>query len=299
MTKYEIFIKVIEKGSFTVAAEELGYSQSAVSQTVHGLETECGTKLIHRSHDGISLTEDGKAYLPYIQAIVNAEENLKDKKKEMSGLVDETVRIGTITSVSRNLLPALIQKFHVAYPHVHFALRQGDYDEIHAWIKDGSVDFGFLNPEYFNDLNFDVIYRDTMVAVLSKSHPLAEKKVVTLKELAKEEFILLDEGTNSVPLKAFTAHGLQPHLEYTIYDDYSILAMVRQNMGVSILYRLVVSGFSQGIVWKPIKEPIERPIAIGYVSKEEMSLASRTFLKYVKEETPHVLKKMGIDKGIL
>lgn len=299
MNRYDVILKVIEKGSFTEAAAELGYSQSAVSQTIHSLEEEFHTTLIHRGHDGISLTKDGQAYFPYMQAVVKAEQNLIDKKKEMAGLVDENIRIGTITSVSRNLLPTLIQKFHEQYPQVHFALRQGDYDDIHTWIKEGSVDFGFLNPEYFEDLNFDVIYRDTMVAVLSKNHPLAEKKQVTLKELAKEEFILLDEGKNSVPLKAFAAHGLTPHLEYTIYDDYSILAMVKQKMGVSILYRLVVTGFTDGIVWKPIREPIERPIALAYVKKEEMSSASRTFLNYVKQETPWVLKKMGIDKGIL
>lgn len=299
MSKYDIFMKVIERGSFTEAAAELGYSQSAVSQTIHSLEEEFKTKLIHRGHDGLYLTEDGKTYLPYIQAVVKAEENLEDKKKEMSGLVDETIRIGTITSVSRNLLPLLIQHFHELYPQVHFALRQGDYDDIHAWIKDGSVDFGFLNPEYFNDLSAEVIYRDTMVAVLSKDHPLAQKKSVSLKDMAKEEFILLDEGKNSVPLKAFAAHGLRPHLEYTIYDDYSIMAMVRQNMGVSILYRLVVTGFSQGIVLKPLKEPIEREIAVAYVSKNDLPLSARTFLKYVIQETPHVLKQMGIDKGIL
>lgn len=299
ITRYDIFMKVVEKRSFTEAAAELGYSQSAVSQTVASLEEEFHTKLIHRGHDGLRLSEDGRTYLPYIQAVVKAEENLNEKKKEMAGLVDETIRIGTITSVSRNLLPLLIQKFHALYPKVHFALRQGDYDEIHQWIKDGSVDFGFLNPEYFSDLNSDIIYRDTMVAVLSKKHPLAAKKSVSLKDLAQEEFILLDEGKNSVPLKAFAKYGLTPHLEYTIYDDYSILVMVRQGMGVSILYRLVVTGFTNGIVWKPIKEPIERPIAAAYQNKDEMSLAARTFLKYIIQETPKVLQQMGIDKGIV
>lgn len=299
ITRYDIFVKVIEAGSFTQAAAELGYSQSAVSQTVRSLEKEFQTTLIHRGHDGLHLSEDGKAYYSYILALVKAEQNLEEKKKEKTGLLDETVRIGTITSVSRNLLPLLIQKFHAQYTHVNFALRQGDYDEIHEWIKNGSVDFGFLNPEYFNDLNADIIYRDTMVAVLPKDHPLAAKKSVSLKDMAKEEFILLDEGKNSVPLKAFAAHGLQPHLEYTIYDDYSILAMIRQGMGVSILYRLVVNGFTNGLVMRPMKEPIERPIACAYVHKEEMSLAATTFLQYVMQETPHVIKQMGMDKGIV
>ncbi|NLH63507.1 MAG: LysR family transcriptional regulator [Erysipelotrichaceae bacterium] len=296
LTKYEIFLKVVEKGSFTLAAQELGYSQSAVSQTVHGLEEELQTVLIHRGRDGLCLSADGKAYLPYFQSIGKAEKNLAEKRTQMLGLVDETIRIGTVTSVSRNLLPILLQKFHALYPQTHFSLRQGDYDEIHAWIKEGSVDFGFLNPVNFDDLRIEVIYRDSMVAVLSKQNPLAKKKIVTLKDMAEEEFILLDEGKNSVPMKAFADAGLKPHIEYTIYDDYSILAMVRQNMGVSILYRLVVAGFSQGLVLRPIREPIERTIAVAYADSRDMTLASRTFLKFAMQETPKVVKKLGIDQ---
>lgn len=295
-TKCDVLLKVIEKGSFTRAAEDLGYSQSAVSQTIRSLEEEMKTKLVHRGHDGLCLTTDGEAYLPYFQAFVKAEQDLNHKQKEMSGLIDETIRIGTVTSVSRNLLPILMKAFHVLYPNTHFLLRQGDYDDIHDWIKEGSVDFGFLNPMYYHDLVSKVIYRDTMVAVFAKEHPLAQKKIVTLKDMAKEEFILLDEGKNSVPLKAFADHGLKPHLEYTIYDDYSILAMVKQNMGVSILYRLVVKGFNSGIVMRPIKEPIEREIACVYVNVDEMPLAARTFLEYVIHETPKVMKKMGMNQ---
>lgn len=106
ISRYGIFVKVIEAGGFTKAAEELGYSQSAVSQTVHALEKELGTTLVVRAREGISLTRDGESYYPYIQAISSAEQNLKQHHLDLMGLEDTTIRIGTFTSVSRNLLPS-------------------------------------------------------------------------------------------------------------------------------------------------------------------------------------------------
>src|SRR5699024_5467829 len=66
MNRYEIFMKVIEKGSFTKAAEDFGYTQSAVSQMIKTLEDELSTTLISRSRKGISLTPDGKEFFPFI-----------------------------------------------------------------------------------------------------------------------------------------------------------------------------------------------------------------------------------------
>ena len=64
MTRYEIFIKILEVGSFTRAARELNYTQSAISQMVHTLEEELDTTLLLRSKSGVQLTADGEAYLP-------------------------------------------------------------------------------------------------------------------------------------------------------------------------------------------------------------------------------------------
>lgn len=294
ISRYDVFIHVVNKRSFTLAAQELGYSQSAVSQNVAALEEELQTKLLLRKKDGLYLSEDGKKYLPYIEAIVNAQRALFDKKKEMDGFVDEIIQIGAFTSVSRNVLPHLMSQFKKIYPSVHFELRQGDYDEIYHWVNSGSVDFGFINPVGFEDIESKVIYEDTMVAVLPKNHPLASKESISLKELEKETFILLDEGKNSVPLQAFDRLGITPKIEYKIYDDYSILAMVKQGIGVSILYRLVATGYSDGIILKPIKEPIERKIAIAYHKKEMMTKASLAFMNYTLEHMEDVLKQIGV-----
>lgn len=288
-TRYDIVCTVAETGSFTRAAEQLDYSQSAVSQTVQALEQEMGTILFTRGKGGVKLTADGVAYLPYFRAICGAEDALARKRREMQGLENSTVRIGTFTSVSRNLLPRLMQQFKEQYPGVQFVLQQGEYTGISQWVREGSIDFGFIGTQTAPGLTVEPLYRDEMVAILPPEHPLAGEKKVTLKALSTEPFILLDEGEQSVPLEAFAQNGLSPRLAYKVYDDYTILAMVRQGLGVSILYRLVVSGFEQDLTLRPVAEPLERTVALAWRDWDTLPLAARRFVEFIRERAPEVL----------
>ncbi len=288
MTRYDIFCRVIETGSITRAAEALGYSQSAVSQTVQALEAELGTALLRRTKGGVSLTADGESFLPYIRGVCGAGQALEEKRREMQGLENSVIRIGTFTSVSRNVLPPLMQQFKALYPGVHFILQQGEYTGIARWVQEGSVDLGFVNAQGVSGLALAPLYRDEMLAVLPPAHPLAEKSRVTLKELAAAPFILLDEGKMSVVKNAFAGAGLAAQVEYEVYDDYTILAMVRQGLGVSILYRLVVAGFGEGVALRPVAEPLERTVALAWKSRETLPLAARRFADFIEARAPQI-----------
>lgn len=294
MSKYKIFLEVKETGSFSLAAEKLGYSQSAISQAVRSLEDELDTKLFIRKREGLRLTQDGEDYLPYIRSIVSSEENLYKKKREKDGLVDEIIRIGTFTSVSRNLLPQLLSSFHEIYPETKFVLRQGEYDNIHSWIKNGEVDFAFINPEGFDDIYAEVIYHDTMKAVVWNRHPLSSRKEVHLSDLVHDPLIVLDEGKKSVALEAFYKNGLHPDIAYQVYDDYSILEMVKQKMGISVMYGMVLAGFASDVSIKPIVEPVERPIALACEDPDVLSYSAKQLFRYIRKEVPAILKIYGI-----
>lgn len=281
ISKYGIFCKVIEVGSFTKVAEQMGYSQSAISQMIKTLEQEIGTVLINRRKDGISLTKDGEQFLPYIQSIYHAEESLREKQCEMKGMENSIIRIGTFTSVSRNILPSLMMRFKELYPGVNFVLSQGEYTSIGKWVQNGNVDFGFVSTEAVSDIKMKALFQDEMMAVLPMNHHLAKKNSVSLKELAQESFILLDEGEYSVPLNAFKINGIVPDIEYKVYDDYSILAMVRQGLGVSAMYSMVLRGFEDGLEVRPINERPERSVAIAWQNWDTMPFASRRFAQFV------------------
>ena len=161
------------------------------------------------------------------------------------------------------------------------------------------MDFGFVNPKAVQGLDVRPLYRDQMVAVLPPKHPLAAQKSVSLRELAAEPFILLDEGAYSVPLEAFQSLGLRPRIEYKVFDDYSILAMVKQGLGVAVLYRMVLPGYGQDVVILPIEENLERTVAIAWRNWETLPFAARSFTEFIRSEAADLLETIpDIQPGI-
>ena len=116
-SRYQIVCMVVDRGSLKRAADELGYA----------LERELGTTIIERGKQGVSLTRDGKQYLPYLRQIVTAEAELEGKRQELLGLSSTDIRIATFTNVSRTVLPRVIRDFGALHPGVRFTLKQGDY----------------------------------------------------------------------------------------------------------------------------------------------------------------------------
>jgi DNA-binding transcriptional LysR family regulator len=283
VNSYYAFIKVIETGSFTKAAEELGYTQSAISQMVHSLEEELSTTLILRSRMGITLTPDGEEFLPYIKNIYNSHRELKEKLKEMKGLQSGLIRIGTFSSVSCHWLPGLMKDFKERYPAVHFELHQGDYTDISNWIKEGSVDFGFVNPKAITNLTTIPLQEDEMLAVLPANHPLAAHNKVPLIELTNGPYILLDEGEFSEPLTIFKQNNFEPNIQYRVHDDYTIMSMIEQGLGFSILPKLVLSRCPYNVVTKPIYPSVVRTISLAYKDKRVLPIASRYFIDFIIE----------------
>lgn len=289
MKQYYAFLKVIDRGSFTKAAAELGYTQSAISQMIQALEEELGTTLIYRSRKGITLTPDGEEFLPFIRRIVNSHAELIEKAREMQGLANGNIRIGTFTSVSSNWLPSLMQDFKKLYPSVQFHLQQGEYTSIVKYIKEGSVDFGFINPDAAEDLETVVLKQDNMLAILPEDHPLAACPKVSLEDLAKEPFILLEEGELNEPLNAFKKEGLQPNIQFRVIDDYTIMSMVESGLGVSILSEMVMNKVRYRFVKKEVNPPITRTLGIAYKNKKTLPIASRYFIDFI-------IRKLSTDK---
>ena len=100
LTKYQVFLKTVECGSFTAAAQQLSFTQSGVSHAISGLEEELGVTLLSRSRGGVTLTADGWALMPYIQEICRQQRSIEERAKDLRGLETGVVRVAVFTSVS-------------------------------------------------------------------------------------------------------------------------------------------------------------------------------------------------------
>lgn len=284
MNSYFALLAVLEYGSFTKAAEKMGYTQSAMSQLIKTLEKELETTLIIRSRTGVMLTPDGEAFLPYIKQICQAIGELEEKKKSMQGLERSMIRIGAFSSIAYSYLPIWIQQFKQHYPAVQFDLKIGDYSDIAEMIATGVVDFGFVTPETGHTFELFELVEDDLVACLSKEHPLAQQSSVTLAELACEPFILMQEGTINETLSLFEKHQLVPNIQYVVEGDFPVISMVAQNLGVSIMPSLIFHHFDKGVIHRPLHPPKRRKISVAYKDKEILPIASRMFLQFLAKQ---------------
>ncbi|MEY8327165.1 LysR family transcriptional regulator [Lachnospiraceae bacterium 54-11] len=282
MNRYLALQKIIEMGSFSRAAEAMGYSQSAMSQMISSLEEETSLKLVNRFRTGAKLTLEGEELYPHIEKLIYQYYSVHEKIKDIKGLKTGTIRMGTLASISAHWLPDLLKEFQKQYPEVEFVIHQGDYTSIYEWIKTGAVDFGFVNPKAVTGMETIVLKEGSMLAVLPEDHPLGKNEVIPLGLLAEEPFILLEEGHYYEPLEAFKAIGKSPNIKYTIHDDYAIMTMVEAGLGVSILAELVLHRTNYGIRLCPTEPRISRTIAIGYKDKASMPIACKRFIELLQ-----------------
>lgn len=154
--KYLSFVKTVEYGSFTKAAEILNYSQSGISRMIGDLEKDWKVVLLERGKDGVKLTSDGLTLLPYARSLVAEYEKLQMQVDELNGLQSGLIRIGTFSSVATHWLPNIIKEFQKDYPHIDYELLLGDYAEIEEWVIEGRVDCGFLKLP--TRLDFETIF---------------------------------------------------------------------------------------------------------------------------------------------
>lgn len=287
MNRFIVLESVLQNKSFTKAAEQLGYTQSSVSQMMSNLEKEFNMHILKRSRTGVELTPDGEKIYPHIRQSLRQYRGLIDTVNEINGLQSGTVKIGAITSVSCYWLPDLFKEFKELYPQINFVLSQGDYGTIIDWLKTDQIDFAIMTAEYGEGLNKTIIHNTNMNAFISVDHPYANADAVPIEALADDPFILVEGGGYSEPLEAFKRAGLKPDVRYKIQDDYTIMAMVEAGLGVSILSELVYRRTDFNVISKPVEPNVTRPVAIVYKNKDELPIASKHFAKFIidrKEE---------------
>jgi DNA-binding transcriptional LysR family regulator len=289
-SKYEVFMKVIELGSLSRAADYCNYSQSAVSQIIISLENEFGIKLLNRSHAGVSVTSDGEELLPHIQKLSQAYNELSDKVSELLGIESGLIRIGTFSSISCHLLSPLLKDFKAKHPNIKFELIQGDYRQIEIWISDGTVDFGFVDLPTLREFEVIPIMEDRMLAILPANHSYAHEDSVPLSIFEQESMILLEEGTKKEVLEMFRQHNIKARIEYRLDDDYTIISMVENGLGISILAELILKRTQYNILSKETSPSFSRSIGIAIKNRKQASMAVRCFLDFIVENKERYIR---------
>ncbi|MBR9649227.1 LysR family transcriptional regulator [Clostridium tyrobutyricum] len=280
--KYMAFVRAVEYGSFTKAAEMLNYSQSGISRMINDLEKEWNVSLLERGRSGVRLTSDGLKLLPFAKSMCNEYQKLQTQVQELNGLQSGLIRIGTFSSVATHWLPNIIKEFQKDYPNIDYELLLGDYTEIENWILDGRVDCGFLRLPTLPEFETIFLEQDKLLVVLPENHPLADCEYFPVKALCDYPFMLLEKGAKAEISDIFEQCNISPKVHFTTWDDYAIMSMVESGLGISILPQLILQRIPYHIVAKELEIPAYRKIGLALKDKKSASLAVKRFLDYIE-----------------
>ena len=280
--KYMSFVKTVEYGSFTKAAEILNYSQSGISRMIGDLEKEWKVVLLERNKGGVKLTSDGLRLLPYAKSLVAEYEKLQMQVDELNGLQSGLIRIGTFSSVATHWLPNIIKEFQKDYPNIDYELLLGDYTEIEEWILEGRVDCGFLRLPTHPELETIFLEQDKLMAIIPENHYLVKCENFPVTALCDEPFMLLEKGAKAEVSEIFEKYNLTPKVHFTTWDDYAIMSMVESGLGISILPQLILKRVPYKIITKELDVPAYRNIGLAFRSKKTASLAVKRFMNYLQ-----------------
>lgn len=278
LRKYEVFLRASECGSLTKAAEELGYTQSGVSHMMKGLEEEFGFPLFTRTRTGIVVTQEGRRILPAIGELAKWNEQLRQVVAQINGFEVGSIRVGVFESISYHWMPRILSRFHREYPRIDVDLLIGGANEIETWLSERRVDLGVYSLRPRCGFDSVPLRRDRLVAVLPLDFPVGRRKSFPLEDFNKQPFISTARGCD------FDIHGIiekyriVSDIQFTSTDDHTIVSMVANGLGVSILAELMLAGHKNVVRTLPLKPAMHRTLGMIVPSLKEVSPAVRRFM---------------------
>ena len=232
------FLRVAELQNFTHAAQELGYSQSAVTVQIRQLETELGVPLFERIGRSVSLTAPGQAFLQEAGEIIKAAERAKDAVRTAPE-PEGTLRVGTMESLSASVVWRLITDFHRQFPQVNVVIRTSTADGLLEMMRRNDVDFIYFVDEkqYSPDWEIPLCRPEDTVFVAAGSAIAGRHEPIPLRELTTYPCVLTEAGESyRIPFERLLAeHDLTVSPILEIGSTEVVARMVRENIGYSVL----------------------------------------------------------------
>jgi len=281
--KYEAFVKAVELGSLSKAAEELGYTQSGISHMMQSLEDEVGFPLMTRTSTGIQPNSEGETLLPVIRQLLNTSESLEQHIAKIKGIDTGRIRIAAYPSVAAYWLPTIIRRFQMDYPNVEIEIIEMGSGAIENIMMSRQAELCIYAGGEGKGFEWMPLYRDRMLVLLPPNHALAKEEAITLEMLEKEAFIMPMPDYDGEVRFILSKLKKGPHISFSACSDYTIINMVTQGLGVSILPELLLKNYGHNAVALPLAPSQERELGIGVPQMKAMSPVTRNFIQYVKQ----------------
>lgn len=274
------FLEVADTASFSKAAERLFLSQPAVSKRIATLEDQLGRQLFDRVGRQISLTDAGRALLPYARRVLHDIEDGRRALSMLSEKVEGRLSIGTSHHIGLHRLPPVLRAYTLAYPEVDLDIQFMDSEVACEAVLAGKLEIGIvtLPSQPLPQLKSRLVWPDPLAVVVAPGHPLAALKKPKLGDLAEHPAVLPDEATytHRIVTAALTQHGLKPRIRLATNYLETLKMLVVIGLGWSVLPR---SMLDKDLIALPIRElSLERELGVVWHEKRTLSAAATALI---------------------
>ena len=279
------YLAVAEQRHFTRAARELGMAQPSVSAHVRRLEAELGTELFDRMKGNIMLTPAGELLLPFARRIVADVDSAADELRSLGGLARGRIAIGATPSLAATLVPAVLSRFHAAYPGIDLAIRQAGSVELVAAVEEGAVDIALVILPIRDDvLETQALLREELVVAVSRDHPLARRRTIAVADLRDVPLVMFREGYDlrSATEAACRAAGFAPTFAVEGGEMAGVLRLTAAGLGAAIVPSLVVEPHGALHAVRITKPTLTRTIGLAHRRDRRLSRAAQELLETVR-----------------
>ncbi|HEY8680557.1 MAG TPA: LysR substrate-binding domain-containing protein, partial [Candidatus Dormibacteraeota bacterium] len=226
------FLEVARRGNVSRAAEAIYVSQPTLTARLHALEAELGEKLFVRTRQGMRLTDAGRAFLPYAERATQAVKEGREAIAELNSASAGHLVIASAPAVSTYLLPPILERFAAAHPRVEVAVRTGHSEEVLQMVLKSEVQLGLGRDLRHHDIELIPFYEEELGLMVAPGHHFAERKSVTMADLAGEQLILFDRTSSYYELTqaSFASAGLIPRSMFELDNIEATKKMVERRL---------------------------------------------------------------------
>ena len=269
LAAFEAFVKVMETGSISLAAEHLFITQPAVTKRIHTLEDYFGVKLFESAGRGVQATHAAHSLLPKVKNWLNELGDIHYTLSHEQDQVRGKLKIGTSHHIGLHHLPQYLKQYVQQYVDVTLDVHFVDSEQAHEQVLAGDLELAFLTlPPVGDDrLRYLTLWDDPLVFVVAPFHPLATQKNLSLEDLMAYPSLLpaAQTYTSQITLAEFHKKGLKPKVTMSNNPLETIRMLVSIGLGWSVLPRTLLNQDLQqldialqmnrhlGMVWHPAR----------------------------------------------
>lgn len=291
LTGFTVLREVAEQGSFTAAARSLGYTQSAVSRQVAGLERAAGVPLFERTARGVRLTDAGEALYRRAGTVLN---EVDAARRELAGISERAagrLRVGAFPTAVASLVPRALAGVRRLQPAVEISLREGGSKTELKRLVAGSVDVAVLGvlpggrTTRDRRVALEHLVDDPLLLAVGSAHPLARRRTVEIDDLADERWIAATPSASDTLIGAWQWADWQPRVEMIAKDWTAKLGLVAAGLGVTLVPGLAEDAVRPDVALVRIRSgrAVSREVLLATRSEREQPPSVPAFIELLHE----------------